>query len=89
MAVTRIETALVSLPFVAVIAVAGWAVNSTYQKNERKNAPARAAGFFDAAEMKRATDAGFASPRPGFAFRSHSIFLASCTSMIGMLSRIG
>jgi hypothetical protein len=58
MAVGRIETTIVMFPILAVMVLAGWAINSVRLENVENNNAARSAGFADSADMAAAQRAG-------------------------------
>ena len=62
MAVGRFETIAVFLPVVLIVGGVIWYENNSRLEYQAKNAPARAAGFTDAAEMVAASAAGIADP---------------------------
>lgn len=62
MAVGRFETIVAFLPIVLIVGAVGWIVYSTQMDNQARDAPARDAGFADAAEMAAARAVGIADP---------------------------
>jgi hypothetical protein len=62
MAVGRLETIAVFLPVVLIAGAVVWYENNSRLEYQATNAPARAAGFADAAEMAAASAAGIADP---------------------------
>src|SRR5260221_4725764 len=68
MAVGRLETIAVFLPIVLIVGAVVWYGNNSRLEYEAKNAPARAAGFVDAAEMAAASAVGITDPAT---YRAH------------------
>jgi hypothetical protein len=62
MAIGRLETIVVFVPIVLIAGAVAWTMNNTRLENQARDAPARAAGFADAAEMTAANAAGIADP---------------------------